>query len=274
MSGRAPVLRWKTKTARNTVAFKVTANRENPLIRAFNRTQASLAKRLFWRSHLAEATEKLQTAIRELPDTGMMLTIPLLFTARGYYSTLRLRQNMVELRDCVNAVKDLPLRRVAEIGTYRGGTLFVWCQIATPDARVFSLDLPGGEFGGGCNERALPFFQAFRKPGQTLECIRGDSHAPEVRAEFERRLGGELLDFLFIDGDHRYAGVKQDFETYAPFVRRGGIIGFHDIVERPTQPDIQVHRFWTEMKARHRHVELIDESGGRRAIGIGLLFKD
>ena len=252
----------------------MTANRENPLIRAFNRNLAGIARRLFWRAHLADATVKLHTAIRELPDTGMMLSIPLLFSARGYYASMRLMQNMVELRDCVNAVKDMPLRRVAEIGTCRGGTLFVWCQIATPDARVFSLDLPGGEFGGGYNERALPFFQAFRKPGQTLECIRGDSHAPEMRAEFERRLGGEPLDFLFIDGDHRYAGVKQDFETYAPFVRRGGIIGIHDIVERPAKPAIQVHRFWAEVKARHRHAEFIDQTGGRQAIGIGLLYKD
>ena len=267
-------MRWKTKSGRNTLILKVTANRDNPVIRAFNRTQASIAKRLFWRSHLAEATAKLQTSIRELPDTGMMLTIPLLFTARGYYGTLGLKQNMVELRDCVNAVKDLPLRRVGEIGTYRGGTLFVWCQIATPDARLFSLDLPGGEFGGGYNERALPFFQAFRKPGQTLECIRGDSHAPEMLAEFERRVGSEPLDFLFIDGDHRYAGVKQDFETFSPFVRRGGIIGFHDIVERPAHPEIEVHRFWSEVKVRHRHAEFIDQTGGRRAIGIGLLYKD
>jgi hypothetical protein len=36
---------------------------------------------------------------------------------------------------------------------------------------------------------------------------------------------------LLIDADHSYAGVKQDFMQYKRFVRDGGIIAFHDIVQ-------------------------------------------
>lgn len=37
------------------------------------------------------------------------------------------------------------------------------------------------------------------------------------------------IDFLFIDGDHSYTGVKQDFETWFPKLKKDGIIVFHDI---------------------------------------------
>jgi len=37
-------------------------------------------------------------------------------------------------------------------------------------------------------------------------------------------LGSRKLDFLFIDGDHSYEGVRRDFEMYSPLVREGGII--------------------------------------------------
>lgn len=36
------------------------------------------------------------------------------------------------------------------------------------------------------------------------------------------------IEFLWIDGDHRYGAVKKDLELWGPFVVEGGIIGFHD----------------------------------------------
>lgn len=38
------------------------------------------------------------------------------------------------------------------------------------------------------------------------------------------------IDVLFIDGDHTYAGVKHDLETYGPLVKDGGKIVMHDVV--------------------------------------------
>jgi predicted O-methyltransferase YrrM len=45
-------------------------------------------------------------------------------------------------------------------------------------------------------------------------------------------LKGSEGDFLFIDGDHTYQGVKQDFQMYSPLVKKGGIVAFHDIVKQ------------------------------------------
>jgi len=36
------------------------------------------------------------------------------------------------------------------------------------------------------------------------------------------------LDFVYIDGNHRYEFVKKDIENYYPKVKKGGFIGGHD----------------------------------------------
>lgn len=38
----------------------------------------------------------------------------------------------------------------------------------------------------------------------------------------------QRIEFIFIDGDHRYKFVKLDFELWFPKVTNGGIIAFHD----------------------------------------------
>ena len=36
------------------------------------------------------------------------------------------------------------------------------------------------------------------------------------------------IDFLFIDGDHSYEGVKKDWELYKPIMQKDSIVVFHD----------------------------------------------
>ena len=86
-------------------------------------------------------------------------------------------------------------------------------------------------------------------------------------------LGGQALDYLSIDGDHTYEGVKRDFELYAPLVRQGGIIALHDIVEHPPALECEVSRFWNQIKSQYRHTELIEDPQQGWA-GIGLLYVD
>jgi hypothetical protein len=107
------------------------------------RLPESLRKRVCWRKDFAAAQAELSRLVRELPTTEMMLTIPVLFRGTGYYESLELRQNMLELLGLVKALQSISLDAVCEIGTLRGGTLFVWCQLAAPSAHLISIDLPG-----------------------------------------------------------------------------------------------------------------------------------
>lgn len=40
----------------------------------------------------------------------------------------------------------------------------------------------------------------------------------------------DLLDFVYIDGNHEYEFVKKDNETWYPKVKKGGLIGGHDYI--------------------------------------------
>jgi len=48
----------------------------------------------------------------------------------------------------------------------------------------------------------------------------------------------EPIDILFIDGDHRYEGVKQDYALFSPFTRKNELIIFHD-TNHPDFPGIK-----------------------------------
>lgn len=39
-----------------------------------------------------------------------------------------------------------------------------------------------------------------------------------------------MLDFCYIDGDHHYEHVKEDIELYWNKIKRGGVMGGHDII--------------------------------------------
>jgi predicted O-methyltransferase YrrM len=74
--------------------------------------------------------------------------------------------------------------------------------------------------------------------------IQGNSHAPETfQAAKDALEEGEQYDMLFIDGDHKYPGVKNDFEEYTRLVKPGGIILLHDI----TNQNEGVRDLWNEI---------------------------
>lgn len=47
--------------------------------------------------------------------------------------------------------------------------------------------------------------------------------------EFSLELKKEQLDFIFIDGDHSEAGAYNDFVTYYPLIKSGGVFAGHDL---------------------------------------------
>lgn len=163
--------------------------------------------------------------------------------------------------------------RALEIGTEKGGTLLFLTRLASPKATIVSVDLPHGRFGGGYSARRRWWYQRLARRNQELHLLQGDSHSAEMLRRVKAAFKGEQLDYLFIDGDHTYEGVKADFEMYGPLVGKGGIIAFHDIVKGPPEKVGGVRRFWKEVNSLYRHKEIVDDphQGGR---GVGVLFVD
>ena len=74
----------------------------------------------------------------------------------------------------------------------------------------------------------------------------------------------------FIDGDHTEAGVTADYNDDKDFVRPGGLIAFHDIVEHQPLPTNQVFHLWKRLKTLAPVKEFINDPK-QCGFGIGLL---
>ncbi len=167
--------------------------------------------------------------------------------------TFRVNQKRVEILSLLRLLQREPPRRVCEIGGDKGGTVSLFAQAAATDAQLLSLDI-------NYRPALMQALPRFARSGQTITCIAADSHASQTEAAARRWLGGECLDFLFIDGDHSLTGVARDFAMYTPLVRRGGLIALHDIIPdyrtrygRETSCDAGgVPVFWDKLKSEAR----------------------
>jgi cephalosporin hydroxylase len=180
-------------------------------------------------------------------------------------------QHWSELSQLLHVLRDLHPSRIMEIGMDRGGTMALWSQIADPHACLIGLDI---KIGAGVEARIRSNLQV----SQTLWLIEADSHTAAAKQRVVEALGENKLDFLFIDGDHTYEGVKQDLENYRSLVRPGGLIALHDIVpDYNVRFGIQtdhnaggVHQFWREISRSFAHYEFV-ESVAQDGYGIGVI---
>jgi len=227
---------------------------------------------LFSKHHLRQGIRQLRKLEKKLFSREARFAIPFAYRGKGYFKTIEPRQNPLEIEELYRTVCALQPKQVLEVGTARGGTLYLWAQAAADNAIIVSVDLPDGDFGGAYPVEKVPFYREFARSGQVLHLLRKDSHDPKTINEVRELFVVGPLDFAFIDGDHTYEGVKADFENFGPLVRPGGLIAFHDILPRPDMPSIQVDKFWAELKTIYKTRDLIGTDASGRKIGIGLLY--
>lgn len=162
-------------------------------------------------------------------------------------ATAQLRDEITPLAELVREHKP---ENVLEIGTSAGGSFYIWCRYLDTTTQLISLDLPGGRFGGGYNEQKIGIFEKFA-PSKDLEFVRANSHEDSTLKKVNERINGDV-DFLFIDGDHTYEGVKADFEMYKELVADDGLIAFHDIVHHPNSEEVvENRRSLADIEERH-----------------------
>lgn len=145
---------------------------------------------------------------------------------------------------------------IVEIGVHNGRSMQTWHKAFRPYVLVGIDNDPGPDL-------EVP-------PGAVN--LLDDSHHPAALAHLQNQLDGRLIDFLFIDGDHNYAGVKQDWEMYRELVKPGGIVAFHDIMRMPGQIEgVEVRRLFDEIKQDYKTIEIWNGSI-EAAPGTGVVF--
>lgn len=178
-------------------------------------------------------------------------------------------QDEAELRSFLDLLTARDVRSYLEIGARHGDTFYEVMRRLPPGSIGVAVDLPGGAWGTessvahlkhACNE--------LRSLGYRIHMVLGDSGSERV---IERVSQYGPYDAILIDGDHRYEGVKRDWQNYG---RAGALVAFHDIAgEGQVQPSsgliVEVPRLWRELKEGQEHVEFIAPGS---AMGIGVLL--
>src|SRR6185503_5774772 len=135
--------------------------------------------------------------------------------------------------------------RVVEVGSWMGAsTCFIAGGLRGDAAKIYAVD----NFQGlsTCGEDAAWYNRHFQKLGRnsTLEIFRANFRALQFSSRAEPVVADSLsaakqlamqrgtIDFIFIDGDHSYGACKADILAWAPFVKRGGVMAFHDFGSR------------------------------------------
>jgi len=146
-----------------------------------------------------------------------------------------IRMDFDEATYLFKLVKSLEDPFCVEIGRYRGGSTLL---IASAMARGALLSLEAhvglGEEGERCDAE-LSIFLSKLSLREKVHLLVADSGSYDH--------DGLTCNFLFIDGDHRYEGVKKDFEHWQDVLTRGGHVLFHD--DHGRQPGVQ--RFIKEL---------------------------
>lgn len=124
------------------------------------------------------------------------------------------------LYDIINTYTQNTNITYVEIGCYAGGSACLVLQ--RPNTKVISIDL-----GYPIPESVVHFnVNKLNKYNNSYSYLQGNSQTYEM-VDRLKTLTNEI-DVLFIDGDHSYQAVINDFMLYEGLVKSGGYIVFDD----------------------------------------------
>lgn len=176
-------------------------------------------------------------------------------------------QNKIEITGLLEYLKRNTPEIIVEIGTKDGGNSFLFLKTLEKIDTYIGIDLMVKNYGK---------LKYLVKNDSNIFSIHSNSRFPEVIYIIKKLLKGRSIDFLFIDGDHSYEGVKADFEIYSPLVKEGGLIAFHDIVpDKKANGSLwagEVHRFWQEIKDNYDYKEFVEDHE-QSGFGIGVIIR-
>lgn len=208
----------------------------------FERTVAMLAER-----------KRSERTLHDIVETAFH------FEGSGRYRTIKPQQSKFEITTFLEEVEKRKPRTIVEIGTGRGGTLYMYCRYLTSAERIITVDLPQSSRSQWNNARLWRTFS----DSAELNFLEGDSHGDLIRSQIRTLIGPQGADLIFIDGDHSYQGVKADFHGFRPMLAKGGILAMHDI----NHHDTGVPAFWSQIAPAHGGSTIISSEPPAPGIG-------
>lgn len=161
-----------------------------------------------------------------------------------------------DLKILLPIVARIEPKHILEIGTWKGYSAETWIKAFEP-LNFITIEK---------DEMSKDSIQIPNLHGKYSYLWNSNSHDIEVWEKIRNSMSS--IDFLFIDGDHSYNGVRDDFGMYMPLVRDGGIVVFHDSLYHADKTE-EVDMYWREIREKYPYVEI---KVGKNSTGIGVIW--
>jgi predicted O-methyltransferase YrrM len=153
-------------------------------------------------------------------------------------------------------------KRLAEIGVWEGGTTRRLREVMAPDATIHAIDpYPPGRSGISYQKLIAAGEVAAVSNGRVVWLRQTGAEAAQNRSVLEAP-----FDFVFVDGDHTYEGLRRDWEGWSPLVAPGGIVALHDSLLPEGHLDAGSVRYSNEVPAHDPRFETVDEVASLRVL--------
>jgi hypothetical protein len=175
----------------------------------------------------------------------------------------RVAQDVKEAEEFCDFISDVKPDSYLEVGVRHGWTFYLVSKVLKPSAKMIAVDLPGVfPWGDDGSDRVFSRIIVEMTPRNPL-VVYENSQLESTRDTVKEWCSE--IDMTFIDGDHKYEGVKNDWELYGPLTKR--YVAFHDIKAKTDhkhkEKQIEVPRLWNEIKGTN-----YKEIGSNPGIGI------
>ncbi len=145
-----------------------------------------------------------------------------------------------------------------EIGVWHGVNTRRFRNVMHADGTLYAVDpFPLGRFGVSWQRRIAHREATTVEKGKIVWLEEYSNTA----VDSFKSLGSRQIDFMFIDGDHSYEGVRTDWELWSPLVAPGGVVALHDSrsYEDHEIDHVGAARYTAEVIRKDPRFEVIDE---------------
>jgi len=134
--------------------------------------------------------------------------------------------------DILNSYNESTVVNYVEIGCYGGGSACLALQ--RPNTNVISIDL-GDPIPKNI---VIENTTKLNIHNNKYAYLQGNSQTYEMVNQLKQEI--DNIDLLFIDGDHFYQGVINDFMLYHDLVNKGGYVLFDDYNDIEYSPEVKL----------------------------------
>ena len=159
-------------------------------------------------------------------------------------------------RDCL-ARHAVQKKMLAEIGVWHGVTTSRLRKAMRSDGVLFAVDpYPVGQLGFSA-QRVIARREVSKIPNGAVVWV--EKTGAEAARDFAAS-GTHFFDFVFIDGDHTYEGLKADWCGWSQLIKQSGVVALHDSHPTPGRDSENTGsiRYTSEVIFKDPRFELID----------------